>query len=40
MTVIRSRNGLKYGQVRPRTAELAVLERFGKIPIDISFYPY
>ena len=31
-TTIISRTSLKFGMIRPRTAELAVLERLKKIP--------
>ena len=34
-TIIISRTSSNLGQVRPRTAELAALERLKKIPIDL-----
>ena len=35
MTTIISRTTSNLGQIRPRTAELAALERLEKIPIDL-----
>ena len=34
-TSITSRTSSKFGQIGPRTAELAALERLKKIPIDL-----
>ena len=34
-TYITSRTSSKFGQIGPRTAELAALERQEKIPIDL-----
>ena len=35
-TTIISRTSSNLGQIRPRTAELAALERLEKIPIDLG----
>ena len=34
-TAIRSRMGLKFGKIRSKTEELAILELLEKIPIDL-----
>ena len=36
-TSITSQTSLKFGQIRPRTAELAALERLEKFPIDLKW---
>ena len=37
MTYIRTCMSSKFGQIRPRTSELAALERRKKIPIDLKW---